>query len=238
MTLEIFSLFSTVKTASMALCYGKVWMFRRSNTGKRTGDFQVSHVLRERNHLANLLTNRVFDCAGSIKYISFHEPPSKDSKTKNSKNSSLGDKRKGRRLKGQKKYMDRQIPAAEKEQHTPLLLIDSFLVLGSLSRLEKILDSHTTTRRGKEKEGDSATNETAALGLDDNVENPGKDNKMGKQWASLFLKEGDMIVQLQKDDIPKATEKLKKVMILYVVDTEPTIASLERFIASQWNLHE
>ena len=47
-----------------------------------------------------------------------------------------------------------------------------------------------------------------------------------------------MIVQLQKDDILKATEKLKKVMILYVVDTEPTIASLERFIASQWNLHE
>ena len=47
-----------------------------------------------------------------------------------------------------------------------------------------------------------------------------------------------MIVQLQKDNIPKATEKWKKSMILYVGHTEPTIASLERFIAFQWNLHE
>ncbi|KAG5571908.1 hypothetical protein H5410_061674 [Solanum commersonii] len=74
----------------------------------------------------------------------------------------------------------------EKEQHTPLLLTDISPVLGSLSRLGKKLDSHTETGKGKEKAGDSTTNEKVTLGVDVNVENPGKDNKMGKQWARLF----------------------------------------------------
>ncbi|KAK6803213.1 hypothetical protein RDI58_000997 [Solanum bulbocastanum] len=60
-------------------------------------------------------------------------------------------------------------------------------MLGSLSRLEKSLDSHTTTGRDKKKAGDSATNETVTL--DYIVEATEKWKKLPiivKLWAAHF----------------------------------------------------
>ncbi|KAG5620619.1 hypothetical protein H5410_005837 [Solanum commersonii] len=49
------------------------------------------------------------------------------------------------------------------------------------------------------------------------------------------MKNGEKVIELQKDEIDKATEEWKQALILYVVGESPTIAAIERYIALQVN---
>ncbi|XP_075083460.1 uncharacterized protein LOC142167200 [Nicotiana tabacum] len=80
--------------------------------------------------------------------------------------------------------------------------------------------------------------------------NNGKENK---NWANLFegnimdakgmnltfiapqIRNGVKIVQLEKEEVDRETEKWRNAVIMYVIGETPTIGAVERFIASQWN---
>ncbi|XP_019260265.1 PREDICTED: uncharacterized protein LOC109238288 [Nicotiana attenuata] len=78
-------------------------------------------------------------------------------------------------------------------------------------------------------------------------------DKGQKQWANLFvgssyaakgmdlsfiapiIKNGEVTVELCKEEIEEETQKWKLALILYVVGGSPTIGAMERYIASVWN---
>ncbi|KAG5626988.1 hypothetical protein H5410_012206 [Solanum commersonii] len=80
-----------------------------------------------------------------------------------------------------------------------------------------------------------------------------KEVESGKKWVNFFnssrlsakgmslsyitpaMKNGEKVIELQKDEIDKATEEWKQALILYVVGESPTIAAMERYIALQVN---
>ncbi|KAF3631875.1 hypothetical protein FXO38_26420 [Capsicum annuum] len=60
----------------------------------------------------------------------------------------------------------------------------------------------------------------------------------GKKLTTNYLASvlnGSKLVQLQASDVDMETGRWKKALILYVVGASPTIGSLERLIAKQWN---
>nr|XP_016506018.1 PREDICTED: uncharacterized protein LOC107823827 [Nicotiana tabacum] len=79
------------------------------------------------------------------------------------------------------------------------------------------------------------------------------DDKGQKQWTNLFVgstyatkgmdlsyiapitKNGEVRVELCKEEIEVETQKWKLALILYVVGGSPTIGAMERYIASVWN---
>ncbi|XP_019237787.1 PREDICTED: uncharacterized protein LOC109217944 [Nicotiana attenuata] len=58
---------------------------------------------------------------------------------------------------------------------------------------------------------------------------------MDLSFISPNIKNGEVIVDLCKEEIEKETQKWKQALILYVVGGSPTIGAMERYIASVWN---
>ncbi|KAG5614545.1 hypothetical protein H5410_014369 [Solanum commersonii] len=58
---------------------------------------------------------------------------------------------------------------------------------------------------------------------------------MSLSYITPAIKNGEKVIELQKDEIDKATEEWKQALILYVVGESPTIAAMERYIALQVN---
>ncbi|OIT22967.1 hypothetical protein A4A49_55256 [Nicotiana attenuata] len=74
-----------------------------------------------------------------------------------------------------------------------------------------------------------------------------------KTWATLFngnkfaargmelkyitpiIVEGELVAQSQQEELDREIGKWKHALIMYVVRNSPTIAAMERFIASNWN---
>lgn len=96
------------------------------------------------------------------------------------------------------------------------------------------------------KEAEASTRDTAQRKLDMTPE-------PAKKWANFFdtnrlsakgmslnyvapiMKNGEKVIELNKEEVDKATEEWKQALILYVVGTSPTIAAVERYIATQVN---
>nr|XP_009612723.1 uncharacterized protein LOC104105983 [Nicotiana tomentosiformis] len=47
--------------------------------------------------------------------------------------------------------------------------------------------------------------------------------------------DGEIVVQLEEDDVAAETEKWNLSLVAYVVGNTPSIGAMERFIANQWN---
>nr|XP_009591529.1 uncharacterized protein LOC104088537 [Nicotiana tomentosiformis] len=58
---------------------------------------------------------------------------------------------------------------------------------------------------------------------------------MDLSFIAPTIKNGELIVELCKEEIKKETQKWKQALILYVVGGSPTIGVMERYIASVWN---
>ncbi|KAH0653299.1 hypothetical protein KY289_030977 [Solanum tuberosum] len=58
---------------------------------------------------------------------------------------------------------------------------------------------------------------------------------MTVNFIAPMLQNGEKVVKLCKEEVELETQKWKHALILYVVGAAPTIASLERYIAAQWN---
>lgn len=54
-------------------------------------------------------------------------------------------------------------------------------------------------------------------------------------FVAPMVKEGGKIAQLQKEDLEAMSSKWVTSMVMYIVGEIPTIASIRRFIASNWN---
>ncbi|XP_060210241.1 uncharacterized protein LOC132637115 [Lycium barbarum] len=54
-------------------------------------------------------------------------------------------------------------------------------------------------------------------------------------FIAPVIENGEKIVELQRAEVAKGTEKWNKAVILYVVGEDPSIGAIERFIASEWN---
>lgn len=50
-------------------------------------------------------------------------------------------------------------------------------------------------------------------------------------YVAPTTKNGEKVVELNKDEVEKATEEWKQAIIFYVVGDSPTIATIERYIA-------
>ncbi|KAM3203149.1 hypothetical protein P3L10_030775 [Capsicum annuum] len=57
---------------------------------------------------------------------------------------------------------------------------------------------------------------------------------MNLTYIPLIIKEGEVMVQLEGEDISKRNTIWKKALIMYVVGNMPMIGAVERFIAAQW----
>lgn len=58
---------------------------------------------------------------------------------------------------------------------------------------------------------------------------------MNLSYVPLIQVEGEAMVQLPNEDIEYESLKWNKALILYIVGNTPSIGSIERFIANQWN---
>ncbi|KAH0720348.1 hypothetical protein KY284_005378 [Solanum tuberosum] len=58
---------------------------------------------------------------------------------------------------------------------------------------------------------------------------------MKLNFVAPVMQNGEKVVKLYKEEVDLETNKWKHTIILYVVGASPTIASLERYIANQWN---
>ncbi|KAH0776401.1 hypothetical protein KY290_007812 [Solanum tuberosum] len=58
---------------------------------------------------------------------------------------------------------------------------------------------------------------------------------MGLSYVAPVMKNEEKVVELNKEEVEKATEVWKQALILYVVGDSPTIAAVERYIALQVN---
>lgn len=58
---------------------------------------------------------------------------------------------------------------------------------------------------------------------------------MELKYIAPITVEGEFVAQLQQEELDREIEKWKQALIMYVVGNSPTIAVVERFIASNWN---
>ncbi|OIT00302.1 persulfide dioxygenase ethe1 -like, mitochondrial [Nicotiana attenuata] len=58
---------------------------------------------------------------------------------------------------------------------------------------------------------------------------------MNLSFVALIVKDGEKIIELNKEEIEKENAKWRQALILYVVGDTPTIGALERFISAHWN---
>lgn len=58
---------------------------------------------------------------------------------------------------------------------------------------------------------------------------------MTLNYVAPMMQNGEKVVKLCKDEVDLETKKWKHALILQVVGALPTIASLEWYIANQWN---
>lgn len=56
---------------------------------------------------------------------------------------------------------------------------------------------------------------------------------MALNFIAPKLKDGEHIIELNKEEVERETTQWKNALILYVIGYEPTIAALERFISNQ-----
>lgn len=58
---------------------------------------------------------------------------------------------------------------------------------------------------------------------------------MSLKFVEPVIKDGEKVIELDKEEIEKENSKWKQALIVYVVGDSPTIGALERFIAAAWN---
>ncbi|XP_070036989.1 uncharacterized protein [Nicotiana tomentosiformis] len=58
---------------------------------------------------------------------------------------------------------------------------------------------------------------------------------MQKKEENFRIFDGEIVVQLEEDDVAAETEKWNLSLVAYVVGNTPSIGAMERFIANQWN---
>lgn len=58
---------------------------------------------------------------------------------------------------------------------------------------------------------------------------------MSLNYVNPTIKNGEKIIELKKEEVEKATEEWKQALILYVMGESSTIATIERYIATQVN---
>ncbi|XP_019259894.1 PREDICTED: uncharacterized protein LOC109237950 [Nicotiana attenuata] len=58
---------------------------------------------------------------------------------------------------------------------------------------------------------------------------------MELKYIAPTIVEGEVVAQLQQEELDRETGKWKQALIMYVVGNSPTIAAVERFIANNWN---
>lgn len=58
---------------------------------------------------------------------------------------------------------------------------------------------------------------------------------MSLSCVASTMKNGEKAIELNKEEIDKATEEWKQAVILYVVGESPTIVAVERYISTQVN---
>ncbi|XP_070039159.1 uncharacterized protein [Nicotiana tomentosiformis] len=58
---------------------------------------------------------------------------------------------------------------------------------------------------------------------------------MNLTYIAPTIQDGEKIVELNKEEVEKGSAKWRQALILYVVGEDPTIGTLERFIAAIWN---
>ncbi|KAK6777836.1 hypothetical protein RDI58_024554 [Solanum bulbocastanum] len=59
---------------------------------------------------------------------------------------------------------------------------------------------------------------------------------MNLSYIPLVIQEGEVVVQLTKEDVEEENGVWEKAIVLYVVENTPSIGTIERLIGNQWNL--
>ncbi|PHT95759.1 hypothetical protein T459_03641 [Capsicum annuum] len=57
---------------------------------------------------------------------------------------------------------------------------------------------------------------------------------MNLTYIPPIIEEGEVMVQLEREDVVEGNTKWKQALIMYVVGNTPTIGAVERFVAAQW----
>ncbi|XP_019244458.1 PREDICTED: uncharacterized protein LOC109224325 [Nicotiana attenuata] len=96
------------------------------------------------------------------------------------------------------------------------------------------------------------SNGTMIIRAEEEKQNQTRPTNFGRSWVGLLhenklaakgmdltyvppvIQEGEVVVQIQEEDIVEEKQKWNRAIIMYVVGNTPTIGAIERFVAAQW----